>query len=167
MSYAWGMSTKVPTDGKWAKVLTKRFLAAQLKSGRTPRGIADEVGCSENTLRDHLVRHGLLAMSDVPKSVVADYTRLQSVMAVAEVHDVSPTTARRWLHASCVAINAVGRPESATFDLIAASARYESGESLADLAADLGVGVNTMKRKLEAHGVRMRPRGPRAKTSGQ
>jgi transposase-like protein len=149
------------------KVFTKRFLAAQLKSGRTPREIAGEVGCSENTLRDHLVRHGLLAMSGVPTSVVADYTRLQSVTAVAELHKVSPTTARRWLHASGAAINAVGRPESATFDVVAASARYESGESLADLAASVGVGVNTMKRKLEAHGVRMRPRGPRAETSGQ
>ena len=161
------MLDKVPTDGNWAKVLTKRFLAAQLKSGRTPREIAGEVGCSENTLRDHLVRHGLLAMSGVPKSVVADYTRLQSVTAVAELHDVSPTTARRWLYASGVAINEVGRPESATFDLVAASARYESGESLADLAASVGVGVNTMKRKLEARGVRMRPRGPRAETSDQ
>ena len=161
------MSTKVPTSGEWAKVLTKRFLAAQLKSGRTPREIAGEVGCSENTLRDHLVRHGLLAMSGVPKSVVTDYEQLQSVTAVAELHDVSPTTARRWLHAAGVAINAVGRPESATFDLVAASARYESGESLADLAASVGVGVNTMKRKLEAQGVRMRPRGPRAETSGQ
>jgi transposase-like protein len=161
------MSTTLPTNAKWTKVLTKRFLAARLKAGRTPREIAGEVGCSENTLRDHLVRHGLLAMSRVPKSVVGDYTRLQSVTAVAELHDVSPTTARRWLHASGVAINAVGRPESATFDLVAASARYERGESLAHLAADVGVGVNTMKRKLEAHGVRMRPRGPRAETSGK
>jgi transposase-like protein len=161
------MSNKVPTDGKWAKVLTKRLLAAQLRSGRTPREIAVEIGCSENTLRDHLVRHGLLAVSSVPKSVVADHARLQSVTAVAALYDVSPTTARRWLYASGVAINAVGRPESATFDLVAASARYESGESLADLAASVGVGVNTMKRKLEAHGVRMRPRGPRAKTSGR
>jgi transposase-like protein len=155
------MSKTAPTNAKWTKVLTKRFLAARLKAGRTAREIADEVGCSENTLRDHLVRHGLLAVSGVPKSVIADYTRLQSVTAVADEHSVAFATARRWLLASGVTLNEAHRPESAVFDIAKAARRYERGESLASIAADLDVAVNTLKRRLEVHGVTMRPRGPR------
>jgi transposase-like protein len=112
-------------------------------------------------LRDHLVRHGLLAVSGVPKSVVADYTRLQSVTAVADEHNVAFATARRWLLASGVTLNEAHRPESAVFDIAKAARRYERGESLASIAADVDVAVNTLKRRLEVHGVRMRPRGPR------
>jgi lambda repressor-like predicted transcriptional regulator len=155
------MSTTAPTNAKWTKVLTKRFLVTQLKAGRTAREIADEVGCSENTLRDHLVRHGLLAVSGVPKSVVADYTRLRSVTAVADEHRVAFSTARRWLLASGVTLNEAHRPESAVFDITTAARRYEQGESLASIAADVDVAVNTLKRRLEVNGVTMRSRGPR------
>jgi transposase-like protein len=155
------MSTTVPANAKWTQVLTKRFLAAQLKAGRTPRVIAAEVGCSENTLRDHLVRHGLLTVNGVPKSVVADYTRLQSVTAIADEHSVAFSTARRWLLAAGVTLNEAHRPESAVFDIAEAARRYERGESLASVAADVDVAVNTLKRRLEGHGVTMRRRGPR------
>ena len=146
---------------RWATTLTKRFLSAELKAGRTPKDTATAVGCSENTVRDHLVRHGLLDVSGTPKSLARDYARLGSITAVADLHGASFATARRWLLGAGVPLNEAHRPESAELDVLKAALRYESGQSLAEIATDLGVGVNTLKRRLEAHGVAMRPRGPR------
>jgi DNA-binding CsgD family transcriptional regulator len=140
--------------------LTKQFLNEELKSGRTPKEIAAEVGCSENTVRDHLVRHGLLDTSGAPKSLAGDYERLGSITAVADLHGASFATARRWLLGAGVPLNDPHRPPSAQLDVRKAARRYESGQSLAEIATDLGVGVNTLKRRLEAQGVTMRPRGP-------
>ena len=50
------MPTSSPSPDRWAETLTKRFLSAELKAGRTPRETATEVGCSENTVRDYLAR---------------------------------------------------------------------------------------------------------------
>ena len=50
---------------------------------------------------------------------------------------------------------------SAELDVRKATRRYESGQSLAEIAADLGVGVKHVEATLEAHGVTMRPREPR------
>ena len=150
-----------PPADRWATTLTKRFLSAELKAGRTPKETAAQVGCSENTVRDHLVRHGLLDVSGAPKSLARDYEQLGSITAVADLHGASFATARRWLLGAGVQLNEAHRPASAELDVRKATRRYESGQSLAEIATDLGVGVNTLKRRLEAHGVTMRPRGPR------
>ena len=155
------MPTSSPSPDRWAETLTKRFLSAELKAGRTPRETATEVGCSENTVRDHLARHGLLDISGVPKTLGRDYERLKSISAVADLHEVSFATARRWLLGLGISLNEAHRPRSADVDVRKASLRYERGESLADIASDLGVGINTLKRRLEAAGVTMRARGPR------
>ena len=153
------MPTSSPSPDRWAETLTKRFLSAELKAGRTPSETATEVGCSENTVRDHLARHGLLDISGVPKTLGRDYERLKSISAVADLHEVSFATARRWLLGLGISLNEAHRPRSADVDVRKASLRYERGESLADIASDLGVGVNTLKRRLEAAGVMMRARG--------
>jgi len=155
------MPKSSPSPDRWAETLTKRFLSAELKAGRTPRETATEVGCSENTVRDHLARHGLLDISGVPKALGRDYERLKSISAVADLHEVSFATARRWLLGLGISLNEAHRPRSADVDVRKASLRYERGESLADIASDLGVGINTLKRRLESAGVTMRARGPR------
>lgn len=154
------MPRSSPAADRWATTLTKRFLYSELKAGRTPRETAAAVGCSENTVRDHLVRHGLLGVSGTPKSLADDYERLGSITAVANLHGASFATARRWLLGAGLPLNDAHRPASAELDVRKAALRYESGQSLAEIAIDLGVGVNTLKRRLEAHGVTMRPRGP-------
>jgi len=148
-----------PSD-RWASTLTKGFLSSELKAGRTPKATAAQVGCSENTVRDHLVRHGLLDVPGAPRSLTGDYERLGSITAVANLHGASFATARRWLLGAGVPLNDAHRPASAELDVRKAALRYESGQSLAEIATDLGVGVNTLKRRLEAHGITMRPRGP-------
>lgn len=150
-----------PSD-RWAATLTKPFLRAEAKAGRTPKETAASVGCSENTVRDQLARHGLLDLDGAPKSLTRDYAKHGSITAVADLHGVSFSTARRWLLAAGVEINAAHRPMNAGLDVPRAAARYESGESLAAIAADAAIGVNTLKRRLEAHGTVMRPRGRQA-----
>lgn len=149
---------------RWSSVLTARFLRAEVKAGQTPKETATKVGCSENTVRDHLARHGLLELEGQPRHIARDYERLGSITAVAQHHDVSFATARRWLLGAGVALNEAHRPELAGIDIERAAHRYAGGESLAEIARDLGIGVNTLKRRLEAHGVTMRPRGPKPKT---
>ena len=151
-----------PTTDRWSAVLTARFLRAETKAGHTAKEIAASVGCSENTVRDHLARHGLLDV-EAPKHVAKDYERLGSITSVAHHHDVSFATARRWLLSAGVELNEAHRPELAGIDIDGAAHRYESGEALAAIAQDLGIGVNTLKRRLEAHGVQMRARGPQPK----
>lgn len=153
------MPTSSSSPDRWAGTLTKRFLTAELKAGRTPKETAAGVGCSENTVRDHLASHGLLDISGIPKTLARDYERLKSITAVANLHQVSFATARRWLLGLGIPLNEAHRPKSADVDVPRATRRYERGESLAEIAADLGVGVNTLKRRLEAAGVAMRARG--------
>lgn len=143
----------------WSKLLTKRFLAAEIKAGRTSPQIAARAGCSENTVRDYLARHGLTQGLAAPASAADDYERLGSITSVAELHGVSFATARRWLLGLGITLNEAHRPKFADVDIQLASLRYEKGESLAEIATDLGVGVNTLKRRLEAAGVALRGRG--------
>lgn len=149
---------------RWASVLTRRFLRGEVTAGRSPRQTATALGCSENTVRDHLARHGLLDV-EAPKQISRDYEKLGSITAVAHHHDVSFATARRWLLSAGVELNEAHRPELAGIDIDGAARRYESGESLETIARDLGIGVNTLKRRLEARGVQMRARGPQPKTA--
>lgn len=146
-------------DDRWAAKLTKSFLRAEAKAGRTPKETAATVGCSENTVRDQLARHGLLDVEGAPNSLVRDYAKHGSITAVAGLHGVSFSTARRWLLAAGVHLNDAHRPTNAGLDVGRAAVRYETGESLAAIAAESGIGVNTLKRRLEAHGTVMRPRG--------
>ena len=144
---------------RWTTRLTKSFLRAEAKAGRTPKETAASVGCSENTVRDQLARHGLLDIGGAPKSLVRDYAKHGSITAVADIHGASFSTARRWLLAAGVELNDAHRPTSAGLDVVRAAARYETGESLAAIAAEAGIGINTLKRRLESHGTVMRPRG--------
>lgn len=147
------------SSDRWEATLTKRFLSAELKAGRTPKETAAAVGCSENTVRDQLARHRLLDLSGMPKGLARDYERLKSITTVADLHQVSFATARRWLLGLGIPLNEAHRPKSADVDVRKATQRYDRGESLAEIASDLGVGINTLKRRLAAHGVTMRARG--------
>jgi predicted transcriptional regulator len=152
------MTTASSTD-RWTRILTKQLLKTELKAGRTPKDVAASVGCSENTVRDHLARHGLLDVDGAPKSLVRDYTKYGSITALADLHGVSFSTARRWLLAAGIEINKAHRPTHTGLDVSRAAARYESGESLATIAGEADIGINTLKRRLESHGTVMRPRG--------
>ena len=145
----------------WSTSINRAFLATELARSRSVADIAREVGCSQNTLRDQLVRHGLLSTKGIPPTFAADFELLGTIGGVAGLHKVSVSTARRWLLGLGIEMKEAHRPESVVFDVAAAAKRYEDGASLAAIAADLSVAVNTLKRRLEAHGVAMRSRGPR------
>ena len=128
------MPDSAQLSDRWAAKLTKSFLRAEAKAGRTPKETAAAVGCSENTVRDQLARHGLLAVDGAPKSLVRDYAKHRSITALANVHGVSFSTARRWLLAAGVEINDAHRPTHTGLDVEHAAVRYEGGESLATIA---------------------------------
>ena len=148
-----------PRSDHWAQTLTKPFLRAETKAGRTPKATAASVGCSENTIREQPARHGLLDVDGAPKSLARGYAKLGSITAVADLYEVSFSTARRWLLAAGVEIKDARRPTNTGLEIGRAAARYETGESIATIAAEVGIGVKTLKRRFEAHGTVMRPRG--------
>lgn len=51
------------------------------KAARSPKETAASMGCSENTVRDQLARHGLLDIGGAPKSLARDYARAGSITA--------------------------------------------------------------------------------------
>ena len=75
------MSDSRPPADKWAATLTKSFLRAEAKAGRTPKETAAVVACSENTVRDQRSRHGLLDIDGAPKSLARDYGKHGSITA--------------------------------------------------------------------------------------
>ena len=89
------MALSPGSNDRWSKTLTKRFLKAELKAGRSPRDIADQTGCSLNTVRDYLVLHNIVQVTGLPSTLVSDYENVGSITAVADRHDVSFSTARR------------------------------------------------------------------------
>ena len=81
--------------------------------------------------------------------------------AMEERFNFDAEPARRWLLASGVQLSDAHRPPRTGVNIDDAAKRYAAGASLADLADEFNVGINTMKRRLELHGVVMRSRGPR------
>ena len=147
---------------RWEKVLTPDYLTQAVRAGRWVREIAADAGCSENTVRDQLARRQIeRPRTGPPPGIAADYQRLGGINAVADLHRVSFGTARRWLLITGVQLNEAHRPTTTDIDLPTISHRYEQGESVATLAAEVGLTANTLHRRLKAHGTVMRPPGRR------
>ena len=88
------------------------------------------------------------------------YGRLRSINAVARELDVAYETARQWLQNAGVELRPKGRPSdhAAELDTKKLTARYRNGESIAALAASVGVSPNTVRNRLLAAGITPRPR---------
>jgi transposase-like protein len=90
----------------------------------------------------------------------AMYRESGSVPAVAAKLGVAFETARRWLLEAGVELRPKGRP-SATADRLnptELAARYQSGESIAQLGRRYGVSPATIRSRLIDVGVELRPR---------
>ena len=143
----------------WSAVLTKDVLHHELAAGHFPKHIAATFGCSENTVRGQMARHGLGKRSVAPKGVERDYNKLGSISALANKHGVSTAKARRWLLDAGIELNPQSRPITTGIDISVLASRYEKGESLATLSQGTGVTPGTLYRRLKAHGTTIRPRG--------
>ena len=104
----------------------------------------------------------LTAMGDRPanRMLAAAYRRRGSVAAVAGELGVAFETARQWLLAAGVELRHPGRPspnaERARVDDLAE--RYRRGESVAAIAEAIDVSPNTVRNRLRAAGIQLRPR---------
>lgn len=95
-----------------------------------------------------------------PRQLALTYRRVGSVPAVAEELGVAYETARRWLRQADVPLQSKGQPSvmAKRLDDKEIATRYEDGESIAALGADLGVSPSTIRTRLIAVGVELRPR---------
>jgi transposase-like protein len=149
--------------GFYRGVLTEERLRSDLQTGKTVASIAAEVGCAPQTVRVYLSLYGLPAgtPSAGDADLIEKYGRLGTVRAVAEELGVGFETARRRLVAAGARLHGVGgfRPTPKADGEMTDSlvTRYQGGESLAQLAAEFGVGANTVRRRLLAAGVEPRP----------
>jgi hypothetical protein len=82
------------------------------------------------------------------------------VPAVADEFGVAFETARRWLIEADVALRPKGRPSSKAekLDVRQLAKRYQAGESVATIGAAFGVSPETVRSRLIAAGVDLRPR---------
>ncbi len=86
-----------------ARIRNRTWVASQLDAGATVTALAREAGVSRQTAQAWLVRHGLFECHGrrkrgAPASRLRSlYKRHGSLVAVARVLDVAPSTAHRWL----------------------------------------------------------------------
>ena len=101
-----------------------------------------------------------MADRPTPSELTQAYRRLGSIPAVAAELGVAYETARRWLQGAGVDFKPKGRPSSRAANLDAAklTVRYERGESIATIGEALGVSPATVRARLIAAGVQLRPR---------
>jgi transposase-like protein len=148
--------------GFYRDVLNEDRLRSDLRAGKTVAMIAEEVGCAPQTVRIYLSRLGLVPTTPAGDTDLIElYERLGTVRAVAEELGVGFETARRRLVAAGADLHGVGgfRPTPKVEGEIATKllAAYQAGASLAELGERLGVGANTIRRRLLAAGVELRP----------
>lgn len=94
------------------------------------------------------------------RQLARSYRRLGGVPAVAAELGVAFETARRWLMDAGVELQPKGRPSHAAASLNTPmlTRRYHAGESIAALGASYGVSPATVRARLIAAGVELRPR---------
>ena len=94
------------------------------------------------------------------RQLAASYRRLGSVPALAAELGVAFETARRWLMNAGVELQPKGRPSKKAhkLDPVVLTKRYASGDSIAALGEAFGVSPATVRARLMAAGVELRPR---------
>lgn len=91
-------------------MLTGDYLAARFEAGASITAIADDVGCSWDTVREHAARHALIDVDGVDLDQVRGwYEAGDTVDDVAARVDVHPRTARLYLIAAGAEMRDRGR----------------------------------------------------------
>ncbi len=126
-----------------------------------------EIDCSQSLSRGRVFSSAALRLWKrlmTPRPAKTELARIYrqrgSVPAVAEELGVAFETARRWLLDADIELNRKGRPSSAANDLPIAEIkrRYLKGESIAQLGDAFGVSPATIRSRLIAADVELRPR---------
>ena len=114
--------------------------------------IGQAAGVSRQTSSAWLKRHGLQA-NHQPRArpdatqLTADYERTRSMRKLAAEYAISPAVMRTWLfEAGIDPLGTAGRPGVAV-DVDDVRARRERGETWSSIADELGVSVETVRRR--------------------
>jgi transposase-like protein len=140
-------------------IRSRDWAAKQLAAGERVTDIASRAGVSRQTVYTWISRHGLHATPRAKQrpaggELLGLYRTHGSAAAVAQVIDVSPDTARRWIIAAGGDLAPAGR-RRAPIDVASLRTRRDDGATIAELAAELGVSSETVRRRLhEDDGVR-------------
>ncbi len=153
-----------------ALIRDRAWVARRLEAGATVTAIAKEAGVSAQTAHTWLSRHGLHGQPRAKsrptrKQLHTLYRQQGTIAGVAEVLDVAPGTAHRWLVDAGVELAAPGarRRLHRSSDLTLLTRWRAGGATLAELAEQFGVSSETIRRRLaelastERPAVRRRP----------
>jgi len=130
----------------------REWCATRLAAGDTVAAIGQAAGVSRQTASAWLKRHGLQAnhqprtRPDVAQ-LAADYERTRSMRKLAAEYAISTAVMRTWLfEAGIDPVGTAGRP-AVVVDVVEVRARRTRGETWAVIAEDLGLSVETLRRR--------------------
>jgi transposase-like protein len=132
----------------------RAWCAERLAAGDTVAAIGEAAGVSRQTASAWLKRHGLQANHQPHErpgveQLRADYERTRSMRKLAAEYGISPAVMRTWLfEASIDPLGTPGRP-TVDVDVDDVGARRQRGETWASIADELGVSVETLRRRLD------------------
>ena len=150
-----------------ARIDDRDWCAARLAAGDTVAAIGQAAGVSRQTASAWLKRHGLHAnhqprLRPDPVQLAADYERTRSMRKLAVEYGISPAVMRTWLFEAGVdPLGTPGRPAVA-IDVDDVQARRTRGETWAAIAEELGVSVETLRRRVDTTDPHPFPTGIRA-----
>ncbi len=137
-----------------ARIGDRDWCAARLAAGDTVAAIGQAAGVSRQTASAWLKRHGLHA-NHQPRArphaaqLAADYERTRSMRTLATEYAISPAVMRTWLFEAGVdPLGTAGRP-AVVVDVAHVRERRARGETWAAIAEELGVSVNTLRRRAD------------------
>ena len=130
------------------------WCAARLAAGDTVAAIGQAAGVSRQTASSWLKRHGLQANHQPrsrpePSQLAADYERTRSMRKLATEYGISSAVMRTWLFEAGVDPVGTGRPPVAV-NVDDVRARRAAGETWAAIADELGVSVETLRKRAAA-----------------
>jgi DNA invertase Pin-like site-specific DNA recombinase len=137
-----------------ARIDDREWCAARLAAGDTVAAIGTAAGVSRQTASAWLKRHGLQANHRPRKrpsveQMAADYERTRSIRTLADEYKISPAVMRTWLfEAGIDPLGTPGRPR-ADVDVAHVRERRARGETWSTIAEELGVGVDTLRRRVD------------------
>lgn len=136
-----------------ARIDDRDWFASRLAAGDTIAAIGKAAGVSRQTASGWLKRHGLKANDTRTRyrpsaeQMATDYERTGSIRALAAEYAISHAAMRTWLfEAGIDPIGTPGRPK-VDIDLDDVKARRARGDSWAEIADELGIAAETLRRR--------------------
>lgn len=137
-----------------ARIDDRDWCAQRLGAGDTVAAIGAAAGVSRQTASVWLKRHQLQAnhrprVRPSVEQMSADYDRTRSIRTLAGEYRISPAVMRTWLfEAGIDPLGTPGRPRIEV-DVGLVRERRGRGDTWSQIAADLGIGVDTLRRRVD------------------